>query len=36
MITAVVIANAPVDVTSPASSCAAVVVTPELLLEHGM
>jgi hypothetical protein len=34
MITAVVVANAPVDVASPASSRAAVVATPELLLEH--
>jgi hypothetical protein len=34
MITAVVIADAAVDVMSPASSCAAIIVTPELLFER--
>jgi hypothetical protein len=34
MITAVINADATVDVTSPALSYATIVATPELLLEH--
>jgi hypothetical protein len=34
MVTAVIIADAVVDVASPASSHTAIVVAPELLLEH--
>jgi hypothetical protein len=34
MITTIIIADAAVDVASPTSSCAAIIVTPELLFEH--
>jgi hypothetical protein len=34
MITIVVIADSAVDVTSSTSGCAAIIVTPELLLKH--